>query len=321
MGHSLLKIFRQSCGMAWMLYKIIIPMLILAKILIELDMLKYLAMPLAPFMSLVGLPSDMGLVWAMALLSGVWGAFLLYLSLLPITGALTVAQVTVLAMLVLIAHALPVEARIAQRSGLSFWGQSCLRIAGAMLCALLFHWIFNYFDLFQEISRPGIALTAEDADILQWAISETYRLVAMFWIIFAMLLSLRILDHLKILDLVRLALRPLLALLGLGREASTIVLVGLTLGISYGGGLIIAEARSGLLSKRDIFIATSFMGLSHALLEDTFSMVLMGANLAFVLGGRLVFALVCMVALSFVHDYYARKRQGKEMVRNDASSL
>lgn len=317
MGHNLLKIFRQACGMAWMLYKIIIPMLILVKILIELDLLKYLALPLAPFMSLVGLPSDMGLVWAMALLSGVWGAFLLYLSLLPVTGALTVAQVTVLAMLVLIAHALPVEARIAQRSGLSFWGQCCLRIVGAMLCALLFHWIFTHFNLFQEISRPGITPTSEDADILQWAISETYRLVAMFWIIFAMLLGLRILDHLKILGLVRLALRPLLALLGLGREASTIVLVGLTLGISYGGGLIIAEARSGLLSKRDIFIATSFMGLSHALLEDTFSMALMGANLTFVLGGRLIFSLVCLVSLSLIHDYYLRKRKIKETAPGD----
>ena len=311
MGRKLMGIFRQAWSMAWMLYKIIIPMLILVKILVELDMIKYVAVPLAPLMSAVGLPPDMGLVWATALLSGVWSAFLIYFTLLPITGLLTVAQVTVLAVLILIAHALPVEARIAQRSGLSFWGQAILRTIGAFACAMLFHQIFTHFDILQEISQPAIAPTAENANLLHWALSELYRLLAMFWIIFVMMLSLRILDYIKILDLVRLILRPLLALLGLGREASTIVLVGLTLGISYGGGLIIAEARSGRLSKRDVFIATSLMGLSHALVEDTLAMMLMGASLTFVLGGRLIFALLTMALFSLAYDYYLRRRELK----------
>lgn len=314
MGRSLLSVFRQAWAMAWMLYKIIIPMLILVKILIELDMIKYLAVPLEPLMSLVGLPPDMGLVWAMALLAGVWSAFLLYITLLPVTGFLTMAQVTVLAMLILIAHAIPVEARIAQRSGLSFWGQAALRVVGALACAMVFHQIFSQFGILQEISRPGITPTAQDADLLHWALAELHRMVAMFWVIFAMLLSLRILDYIKIMNLVRLLLRPLLALLGLSREASTIVLVGLTLGISYGGGLIIAEARSGRVSKRDVFIATSLMGFAHALVEDTFAMTLMGASLTFVFGGRLIFSLICIFLFSLGYDYYLRRRELKEAV-------
>ena len=171
MGRNLLDVFRQAWAMAWMLYKIIIPMLILVKILIELDMSKYLAVPLEPLRCRVGLPPDMGLVWAMALLAGVWSAFLLYITLLPVTGFLTMAQVTVLAMLILIAHAIPVEARIAQRSGLSFWGQAVLRVAGALACAMLFHQIFAHFGILQEISRPGITPTAQDADLLHWALA------------------------------------------------------------------------------------------------------------------------------------------------------
>ena len=311
MARNLLDVFRQTCAMAWMLYKIIIPMLILVKILIELDLIKYLAVPLEPLMSLMGLPHEMGLVWATALLAGVWSAFLLYITLLPITGFLTMAQVTVLATLILIAHAIPVEARIAQRSGLSFWGQAAIRVTGALTCAILFHQIFTHYGILQEISRPGIAPTAQDADLLHWALAELQRMVAMFGVIFAMLLSLRILDYIKILNLVRLLLRPLLALLGLGREASTIVLVGLTLGISYGGGLIIAEDRSGRLSKRDVFIATSLMGLSHALVEDTFAMTLMGASLTFVFGGRLLFSLLSVFLFSLAYDYYLRRRELK----------
>ena len=314
MGRGLCDVFRQAASMAWMLFKIIIPMLILVKILIELNLIKYLAVPLEPVMSTLGLPPDMGLVWATALLAGVWSAFALYFTLLPVTGLLSVAQVTVLATLVLIAHAIPVEARIAQRSGLSFWGQALLRTAGAFACALIFHQIFTHFGILQEISTPGIAPTAENADLPHWALSELRRLGSMFCIIFIMMLSLRILDYLKILDLARLALRPLLMLLGLSREASTIVLVGLTLGISYGGGLIIAEARSGRLTKRDVFIATSLMGLSHALVEDTFAMVVMGASLSFVFGGRLIFSLGSVFLFSLAYDYYLRRRSLKEAI-------
>ena len=59
MARNLLDVFRQTWAMAWMLYKIIIPMLILVKILIELDLIKYLAVPLEPLMSLMGLPHEM----------------------------------------------------------------------------------------------------------------------------------------------------------------------------------------------------------------------------------------------------------------------
>ena len=53
----------------------------------------------------------------------------------------------------------------------------------------------------------------------------------------------RILYAIKVIDLMNKILRPVLKLIGIGPKASAITVIGLTMGLSYGGGLIINEAR------------------------------------------------------------------------------
>jgi hypothetical protein len=92
-------------------------------------------------------------------------------------------------------------------------------------------------------------------------------------------------------------LEPVLALLGIGRQAAPITIIGMTLGLSYGGGLIIQEARTGGLSRRDIFSSLALMGLCHGLVEDTLIMMLLGGHLSGIFWGRLVFSLLAIFLL------------------------
>ena len=64
-------------------------------------------------------------------------------------------------------------------------------------------------------------------------------------------------------------LRPLLKLVGIGKEATTITLVGITSGIAFGGGLLIKEAHAGRVSKKDVFTSLLLLGFCHSLIEDT----------------------------------------------------
>ena len=66
----------------------------------------------------------------------------------------------------------------------------------------------------------------------------------------------------------------------------------MTMGIAYGGGLIIHEARSGRLEKKDIFFALALMGLSHALIEDTLLMMALGGHISGLFLGRLIFSVI-----------------------------
>jgi hypothetical protein len=94
-------------------------------------------------------------------------------------------------------------------------------------------------------------------------------------------------------------LSPVLKSMGIGREAGTITIVGVTLGLSYGGGLIIHEARSGRIPAKDVFLALTFMGLCHSLIEDTLLMLLLGADISGVLCARMAFSLVFLWILAW----------------------
>ena len=93
-------------------------------------------------------------------------------------------------------------------------------------------------------------------------------------------------------------LQPVLKVLGISPKATTITIIGITLGLSYGGGLLIREAESGKVDAADIFAAISLLGLCHSLIEDTLLIMLMGADLSGILWARLLFAVVVVAILA-----------------------
>ena len=70
-----------------------------------------------------------------------------------------------------------------------------------------------------------------------------------------------------------------------------------TLGVSFGGGLIIHEARSGHIDKKDVFFSLTLMGLSHSLIEDTLLMVMVGGHLSGLICARLIFSILAVALL------------------------
>ncbi|MBN1675517.1 MAG: hypothetical protein JXR37_31035 [Kiritimatiellae bacterium] len=72
----------------------------------------------------------------------------------------------------------------------------------------------------------------------------------------------------------------------------------MTLGLTYGGALIIAEAKSGRLARHDIVSSLALMSLAHSLIEDTLLVLALGANISGVLLARIVFSLLCVLLLA-----------------------
>ena len=78
--------------------------------------------------------------------------------------------------------------------------------------------------------------------------------------------------------------------LGIGKEATNITVIGMTLGIAYGGGLIIRESNEGKIPPKDIFFSLVLMGFLHSIIEDTLLMMLLGGSIWGFLIGRIIFA-------------------------------
>ncbi|MBC8208668.1 MAG: hypothetical protein H8E79_05825 [Desulfobulbaceae bacterium] len=102
------------------------------------------------------------------------------------------------------------------------------------------------------------------------------------------------LRFIKVLDLFEYMLEPILPFFGMSRRAAPVTVVGMVVGLSYGGALIIREATSGKLARREVFNSLALMGLCHSLIEDTLLMLALGAKVDGVLWGRLVFSLMVM---------------------------
>jgi len=291
------EVFQNSVRVCLDLFKLMIPVILLLKLLNEFQLIGYLSAPLSPLMGFVGLPPEAGLVWATSMLSSVYAGILVYASI-PLASPLSVAQVTVLSGMILVAHGLILECSITSRCGARFWHQLAFRVVMGYVFGLALHWVSQGFGLGGETARTLFTPAPPAPSLLAWALGELKNLVGIFCIILCLMAAMRVLGALGITELMNRLLGPLLRHLGIGREAATVTVVGLCVGITYGSGLIIHEVRSGRVGPRDVLFSVSFMGLAHALFEDTMLMALLGASLYGTFWGRLLFALVVLAALS-----------------------
>lgn len=291
------ELFVEIRTVSFTLFKIMIPVIIAVKVLELLGGVELLGQVLGPLMGLVGLPESMGLVWAATMASNIYAGMVVFFTQ-PQQEALTVAQVTVLAGLMLMAHGLPIEARIAQKAGVRLGPTLLLRIGGGLLFAWLLHLIYGQGGWLGQpnelIWRPG----AVDTRFSGWLLMQAQSLLMVQLVIILLLTVLKILRLIGVERLMFWLLQPLLRLLGIGRQATTITIVGVTLGLSFGGGLLINEAQAGHISKRDIFASMAFLGLCHSLIEDTLLVMLLGAHLSGILWARLAFTLLVIALMT-----------------------
>lgn len=286
------------------LFPLIIPIVIVVKLLQEFGLVKYVAMPLAPIMDLMGLPPELGIVWAAAMLITIYSSLAILPGILVTIPMLTVEQATVLGLVILIAHSLILETRIAGQCGLSMKFQLVLRVVVAIVAGTLLHLFCSTFGIWQEeatILFVTQASTTWDA----WAIGELWNLGQIFILICAVMALNRALTYLRISYYLGKILSPLLRLLGISSGATNVVIVGLFMGILYGSGVIIQSTKEGTISRADSFATMSLMGIAHALVEDTLLLMLIGGSLWGLLVFRVAVALFVGVSINF---FYSKKK-------------
>ena len=315
---TLMRDTKELVTIYWMLARIMIPITIVTELLSRLGVIELIAPVFAPVMNILGLPSELGLAWLTAMLIGIWGAVPLIYTLVPVES-LSAANVTVFSALILFAHGLPIEQKIIQKAGPGMIVTTTLRIVGGLVYAFLLHQVLVVTGwLSAPVDPTWIPLTATP-NWLQFFLGLAEAMIWMFVILIVLAWSLEILKVTGLLKLMMMAVSPALRLCGIRGEAEHLTAVGLFLGISYGAGLLIREARSGAISPRQIFLACVFMGFAHSVIEDTLVMISLGADIYGVLIGRIVFAVAATalvaILLRYLSDqqFFARLFRAQEL--------
>ena len=88
------------------------------------------------------------------------------------------------------------------------------------------------------------------------------------------------------------------------------LLAGLCFGISYGAGVLLDEARQGRLEGKQTFLVAAYLGICHAVFEDTLLFVAIGASGLLLVFPRLIAASIVVYLLGFLPNRLYGKTRG-----------
>ncbi len=275
---------------SWELLKITVPVLIVTRILEQFGLVSFFSVVLEPVMGVMGLPGSLGLVWATAMLTSLYGGIAVFAVLAPSLD-LTVAQITVLCSAMLIAHALPIELSVSKKAGASLIPIGLLRLLGAVIYGMILHHLSLFFDFWQEKATVYFKAADTSQTSVEWVLDQLQNIALIVLIIFCILIVMRVLRAIGLLTLLEKILSPVLPVFGMGHNAAPVTVVGMVMGLGYGGAMIIRETARGKMGREELFYSMAMMGLCHGLVEDTLLMVAIGGKITGVFWGRILFSL------------------------------
>jgi len=280
------------------LMKIMVPALVLIKVLEELGFVTWLSKILGPVMGLVGLPGEAALVWASTLLTGMYTGLIVFFTQIDFS-AFSIMQASILGSLLLFGHGLIVEGAIAKKVGVDWLLTFLLRIGGAFIFGLLVYKTCTSFNLLQQkVNFEYIPEMQAATSLSDWVVEQLYSFVIIYLIIAALILLLEGMEKVGINKFIQKLLAPVLGAIGIGKSATTLTLIGMTIGLSFGGGLLIEESKNEAMGRKDIFLSMCFISMYHSIIEDTILILLMGASFWVIVVFRLIYVLIIMVVIN-----------------------
>lgn len=271
---------------SWLL-KIMIPISLSVCLLQHYGVIAWCAQWLNPLFCHIGLPGASSIAFLTGATVTTYAALAVMM-----TMELTLRQATIIAIMVLICHALPLECTVVKKVGSRPIRMGLLRIAGALLAAMYLNLVLP------EMSEPFSALSLSDSDtsiwqVLQGWLMSSLKLSAMiFAIIYALMFIQRLMERYGLMQKLVRPLSPIMVLFGLPPSAAYLWLVGNVLGISYGSAVMIQLEEEGKISLEEADEVNYHLIMNHSMLEDTLVFATAGVSAIWILTTRLLFALI-----------------------------
>ena len=285
------------------LYKILIPFVFIIKVLEISGAIEFTAKILEPLMSFVGLTPELGLVFVTAFLINIYAALVLFVNILPGINV-SVAEITILTTMILVAHNLPIECTICKAAGISVIYTASLRLISAFVLGFILKLIYFNFGFLTETFQTFFTVKPPPENNWYWFLDQFTTLVYIFFLVCLMATVLEILKIIGVEKLFEKVFMPPLRLFGIQKEAMNIIIVGMFIGIQFGGGMLIKEVKKGTIDKQSIFLSVSLLNLLHAMIEDTILMMLVGGHISGILIARVIFSLVLSYLIFMIYKRY-----------------
>lgn len=198
---------------------------------------------------------------------------------------------TILAVMCLISHALIVETAIQKKTGSSPWRMVATRLSASFIAA----WMLNLILPAEAITESeNIMRTAGDFSptLKLWLSDMLVTTLKIVILVNLLLIFQKILNEFGLIKWILMPFAPLLKVMGLPSSTGFLWIVANTLGLGYGGAIMINESEEGKLSRKDADLLNHHIAISHSQLEDPLLFVAMGYHFGILIWPRILLAIV-----------------------------
>ena len=292
--HRLFKCVRlalpRSLSICLWLLKVMLPISLAVRVLQYVGVIDWLAGYLSPVFSYIGLSGDSAFVFLTSIFLPLYPTIAVMTTL-----TLTLREATILAVMCLVSHNLPVECSVAHKTGSRFGEIVAFRIAMSFVAAVALNWLLPQSDApFNFLASATTEVTSWGMLLMQWLTSSISLIVTIVLIVTALMVLQRVLEEFGWMHRIAHSLSPLMRLFGLPSGCSLLWLTGNVVGMAYGAAIMIDEVEEGRLTREEANLVNHHLGVSHSLLEDTMLFVAMGISFWWICLTRLVLAMIAV---------------------------
>lgn len=270
----------------WLL-SIMIPVSFAVMLLDYSGFLFWLAGYTGPIARLLGLRGESILVLLSSGLLNIYSAVATIQSL-----TFTPREITILALMCLIAHNLIVETAVQKKTGSSALWMVTLRIGVALIGGFLLNLILPGKST-AVVSQALVHVQLPFLNIFYpWVLSTLWLIAKAIIIIIGLNFLQRVMDEFSITIWLSKLMSPILKLFGLPEQASFMWLIANIIGLAWGSAILIEQAEQGKINKLEVNLLNRHIAISHSLLEDTLLFVAIGVSAVWIIFPRLILALI-----------------------------
>lgn len=256
---------------------------------------------LSPIFKLFGLKGEAALVFVTGYFVNVYSAIAVAATL-----DMDVRSLTILSVMVLCAHSMIVETAVQKKTGTSAVRVIITRTLSAFLLGYVLNLILPLnTDMINTLSQSDQTLGFLPL-FKDWLISTLKLVCKMTLLIYSLTIIQRLLTDWGIVDYLSKILKPLMTLFGLPPKTSFLWIIANIIGLAYGAAAMLEKTSKGELSKEDIDLLNTHIGISHSNFEDLFLLSSIGAIWWILLLSRWAMSIILVWGLRL--EYYMKKK-------------
>ena len=298
-----MTILRNALKTALWIIRIIVPVSFVVTLLDFYGVIEWISIYTAPLFRLIGLQGNAAVVYFSSLFLPLYAPIAI-IATLP----LSLREITILALMCLITHNLPIECAVQRRSGTPFWQTLVIRLTFSILGGILLNLILPdtlaLSPCFRGTSGAEGVLNSQfstlNSQLLNWLNNTASLCIKIILIITALMYGQFLLKRYGIINKIARPLAPLMRLCGLQPSSAFLWLVAQIVGLTYGAGIMAQEIEESGADREELHRINLHISVNHSLIEDTAIFCMLGVAWYFLVIPRLIFAIIIVQTYNFI---------------------